>query len=204
MDRARSRSLALSAALVITLGVGSAHADLVAVDFDTDGDPSTIENEISAEVGDLVQGFVALDYIPSDYNYIHGIQFGIGSSSGLELVGLYPAGAGGGFLTDGPTAIALALSSPIAHEDLPVFLASVVFEVTSLETQVVEVTPSNGWGVQDTEIRFAVSYDGSFMYEVFDARMMAAQTRGYVNRGETPIEATSWGAIKKLYTDEGL
>jgi len=203
MDRARSRSLALGTALALALGVGPVHADLVAVDFDTDGDPSTIENEIVAGVGDLVRGYVALDYIPADYNYVHGLQFGILASSGLELVGLYPAGSGG-FLTDGPTGIALAMSSAVPREELPVFLLSAIFEVTSTSTQTVEVIPSQGWGSIDDEIEFAVSYDGSSLATVFDARMVDAQTRGYVNRGETPTLATTWGAIKKLYTDEGL
>jgi hypothetical protein len=191
---------------VFLLGAGGpAGADLLAIDFDTDGDPTTIENVIEAEVGDLVRGYLVLDYIPGDYDVLLGVQFGLDHTAGLEPAGLQ-GGQSGALIHDGLAGIAAAFATPIHREDLPAFIVSVIFEVTDAGVQEVSVTPSMGWGHIFDGFQFAVAHEGGPLGGdlVESARPIDAQLRGYVNRGETPVATLTWGAVKKLYSDDAL
>ncbi len=202
------RAAALRAAAIAVVATAvplAADAFYVAIDFDDDGDPSTVRSTIQAPVGDLVVGLVTLDFIPYPYEYVGGIQFGLDATSGLELVGAYGTDGSSGFLTDGPGGIAIAFGVPLANDDLPWFTTRLVFRVTSSEPQTIAIAPSTGWGETYSGLVMSVrTEDGDWQTVVSDIAIRA-QLRGLVNGGDTlPVQTKSWSAIRKFFSDDTL
>ena len=56
----------LRLATCLALFAVPAGAGTLAFDFDTDGDPGTIEDTIDAEVGELVEAYLVVEGIPED------------------------------------------------------------------------------------------------------------------------------------------
>jgi len=78
--------------------------------------------------------------------------------------------------------------------------------VTSEEMQEVRIAPSTGWGHIYEGVLYAVGNgDGPATYLVEDVGSIENQGFGIVNRdGMLPVQETTWGAIKKLFSDDTL
>jgi len=188
--------------MTLWLAVSSAEAAWVAFDFDTDGDASTIQNEIVADVGDLVQGYLVIGGFPEALPTLSGIQFGLEASSGLAFRALAVADPSlrWGMLVDGGTkGIAMVTTSRIPREDLPIFLIRFVYQVTDEGLQEVRVTPSRGWGRTFQGIEYAGFNEDGDVLTVEDDWGIGTQVAARVSVNPTPVEELSWGAIKDLY-----
>ena len=196
----------VTASACLLLTVATAHAQRLVFDFDTDGDPNTVTSEVQAEAGDVVQAFLVVQGFPTPWEFLGGLQFGIDSTDGLELAGILSVGERGGFLHDGTDGIAYAFYEEVARDALPMFVMSLTFVVTSEEMQEVRIAPSTGWGHVYEGVLYAVG-DGSGPagYLVEDVGSIENQGPGIVNRGGMlPVQETTWGAIKKLFSDDTL
>ena len=184
---------------------GGAQAQSLAFDFDTDGDPTTIESEITAEVGDIVEAYLVVEDFLTPYPLLWGLMFGLDATAGLQLIGLYDTQDSGGMMHDGSEGIALAYSNPFDRNELPVFVARFLFRVMDPSEQTVKLAASTGWGTTQTGVVWAVSdYQGNVV-EVTDANTLATQQIGRVQSSEQlPTIESSWGKIKKLYQDDTI
>jgi hypothetical protein len=193
----------VAAALVGIAAVGSAapQPPVLAFDFDTDQDPTTIQNEVQAAPGDLVQAFLVINDFPLPWEFLGGAEFGLEFDSGLRLEGVLPGTEQGAVMNDGHRGIVVAWGMPYTRHNLPAFAASFVFSVLSEETQTVRVVPSTGWGTTSTGFTFAVrSQQTSGWVEVESPAVLASQLAGIVRSGQLPTVDTTWGSIKDLYT----
>jgi hypothetical protein len=188
--------------MTLWLAGNSANAAWVAFDFDTDGDPSTIQNEIVADVGDLVQGYLVVGGFPEALHTLSAIQFGLESSSGLAFRALAAADPSfrWGVLIDGGTkGIAMATTTRIPREDLPIFLIRFVYQVTDDGLQEVKVAPSRGWGRTFQGIVYAGHNEDGDLLTIEDDWGIGTQIAARVSVNPTPVEELSWGAVKDLY-----
>lgn len=203
--RHRATGLASTFLALVAMAVpaGPAWGALAAVDFDDDSDPTTIRSQIDAEVGDFVQASIAVDYLPAPWRWLSGIQFGLDLSPGLRLAGARAAQPGGGVLHDGTEGIAIAFQDDIPVHELPVFVVLLTFEVMEAGTHSVQLVPSSGWDQQYSGVLFAVR-NGSSITLVEDDRPLGGQIPGQVMAEFTPVEEISWGAIKRLFSDDTL
>lgn len=192
----RALTLAVTA-LVFAAGV--AGAESLAFDFDVDGDPGTIDAEVTAEVGEIVQAYLVIDEIPPGHDYVHGFQYGLALSDGLEFVGMSVVGLEGGMGNDGTTdGIIVTLDEPMLATEFPSFAMRFALKVVSASPQTAAIAPSTGWGNDYDGFLFLVSTTGvaDDAITIEDVAAIEGQRVGRVNANPTPIEAVSWGEVK--------
>jgi hypothetical protein len=197
--------LVVTAAAVLISSAPAAAQKLV-FDFDIDDDPGTIRNVITAEVGTLVEAYLVVQGFPVPYTFLGGLQFGLQFSDGLAFAGVRGVDDRVGFLMDGPEGFAVAFGRNIARDELPMFSLAFVFRVTGPGEQEVRVTPSTGWNTTYEGVLYSVGNDpdNPATTLIEDPHALATQVSGIVNRDPVPIIESSWGAIKKLFSDDAL
>jgi hypothetical protein len=194
-----------TAAASAAILVGTADARDIFFDFDSDGDPSTIENEVTADVGEILIGYMVVNDFPEEYGYLWAMQFGLDVSDGLELLGWSVPIERAGVLHDGPEGIAIALGSePFAREDLPVFAVRFIVRVLEESPQSVSIVPSSGWNSPFEEIQLLVSVEPDGGYIQIDSPLTEIEQIAARINETTPIEETSWTAIKRLFEDDTI
>lgn len=177
-----------------------------AIDFDTDGDPSTIQSTVEASVGDIVEAYLVVNDFLTPWPDLWAVMFGVDATAGLELTGLYGTQSErGGMLTDGSDGVVLAYTTPFRRWEVPMFAARLLFRVTALGDQTVKLAPSTGWGVAQTGVVWTVSEEGGPLVDVTDSGALVTQRAGtIVPRDPLPIQSTTWTKIKKLYQDDTI
>ncbi len=194
--------------LGITFGAGQARGDVLAFDFDHDGDPNTVVSEIEAEVGTLVEAFLIVNKLLYEWQYthLHGLQFGLEATDGLEFLGMSLLGDRAMVINDGLDGIAISFGEPLPIADLPAFAVRFVFRVVADVEQVVRAKPSTGFNHPLEGVLFAVSANGGPLRSVESTIVLQTQSMGYVNKGSVvlPYRHSSWGAIKRLFSDETI
>jgi hypothetical protein len=195
----------LAIALVLP---GVAHAQSLAFDFDTDQDPTTVESEITASVGEIVEAYLVVNDVPDGYGYLHGLQYGLALTGGLELVGIglvptVDGGLAGGMGLydpdgDGPEGVLVTLDTPVDTETLPSFAMRFTVRVIADGAQTVSIVPSTGWGFPYDGFVYLVSTSGSLTQadEIVDAGAIDSQRVGTIAADPTPIETVSWSGMK--------
>lgn len=201
--RSRVESTLVGSALVSLLALATpAHAQMLAFDFDTDGVPGTVQSEVEAEIGDLVAANLVLSSVPNSKPWLHAVQFGMSLTDGLELVGLSAPVTGALILQDGLEGLAVAFSSPIFIEDLPVVIMRFTVRVTNADPQSLAVVPSTGWGVPYDEFLLLLSQEAEGETTLYGSpSAIPYQGKGRVNGtvADVPIEASSWSGVKGRY-----
>lgn len=194
------------AALALAAPASAAGFDF-AIDFDTDGDPATIQGTVEASVGDIVEAYLVVDDFPTPWPMLWAALFGLDGTDGLELIGLFGTQPDrGGMLTDGPEGIVVAYTTPFERHELPAFVARFVFRITDGGEQTVKLAPSTGWGVEQSGVVWTVSQDVEApLVDLTDAVTLATQQVGTIRpREDLPTLPASWSKIKKLYQDDTI
>lgn len=201
----KAMMIMLAAACLVPVGI---QAQPLAFDFDTDGDPSTVADQITADVGEIVEAYLVVSGLPAGFAYLHGLQYGLSISDGLELVGYGLVASDDGGLTggmgiddpagDGAEGIALTLETAIPVGALPRFAMRFAVRVLDAGEQSVAVVPSTGWGTSYVGFVFLVSTSGSpdDVEEIVDAGAIEGQRTARINADPTPVDVVSWGAVK--------
>lgn len=107
------------AALALAAPASAAGFDF-AIDFDTDGDPATIQGTVEASVGDIVEAYLVVDDFPTPWPMLWAALFGLDGTDGLELIGLFGTQPDrGGMLTDGPEESSSPIRPPSSAMSFP-------------------------------------------------------------------------------------
>lgn len=182
----------LAIALVSLPGVSSAES--LAFDFDIDDDPGTIDPDITAEVGDVVLAYLVVNEIPAGFDYVYGLEFGLGLSDGLDFRGMSVVGLQGAMATDGTNGwIVVTLDEPIPASEFPSFVVRFALKVTEASEQTARITPSTR---SDGGFVYYVSSPDAGLVTVEDVQAIEEQTIGRVNVVPTPTQIVSWGELK--------
>jgi hypothetical protein len=193
------------AAGMFAFAAAPAGAASLAFDFDDDADPSTIRNVVHADSGDFVEAYLVLSNFPPPFNYLWGMQFGIEYDPTLDFRGMAAVNPRAGVLHDGTEGIAFAFGTGYARPELPVFTVRFVFRVLETGTHQVAVVPSTGWDHDYDGVVFALSRDATGeIYVIEDTQVLADQIVGIVTSEMTPVRETSWGTVKRLFSDDTM
>jgi hypothetical protein len=133
------------------------------------------------------------------------MQFGVDHDPTLDFRGMAAVSPRAGVLHDGTDGIAFAFSIGYARPDLPVFTVRFVFQVLESGTHEVAVVPSTGWDHEYDGVVFALSRDAAGeIYVIEDTEVLVDQITGIVTSEMTPVHETSWGTVKRLFSDDTM
>ena len=202
----RNFSFAAMASVTLMLSLPQAsRAQILAIDFDTDGDPSTVQSTVEAEVGTLVYAYLVLNSTPHDLPVLIAEEFGLGLSDGLAFRALAAMVPEAMYIQNGTDAIAVAHGRhPVPPEELPVFIMRFVLQVTAPGRQEVTVEPAV-WPTHanDGFVWVLTHRDRSGQETRESLVAITTQRRGEVNPADPlPVEESTWSRVKSFFREE--